>query len=113
MGKDISTKQDLLKAETDLLWAADSGKLDSLDCPSCHRQTVSVWFTHPKPDIYREWFVCTSCSFSFRALIGGIPKHYFESRINQKLQETMLISWQNANDTSPRPNASAFSVDAI
>ena len=87
MGKDIPTKQDLLKAQTDLLWAADSGKLDSLDCPSCHRQTVSVWFTHPKPDIYREWFVCSSCSFSFRAQISGIPKHYSESRINQKLQE--------------------------
>lgn len=86
MGKDISTKQDLLKAQTNLLWAADAGKLDSL--PSCRRQTVSVRFTHPRAeDIYREWYVCTSCSFSPRVQIGGIPKHYSESRIDQTLQQ--------------------------
>ena len=41
MNQDLSTKQEMLKAQTNLLWAADAGKLDFLDCPSCHRQSRS------------------------------------------------------------------------
>lgn len=84
MSQGLSAKQELLN---NLLWAADAGKLDSPDCPSCHKQTVSVWYTHPRADIYREWYICSSCSFSLRMQLRGVPKHFTESRIDQKLQE--------------------------
>jgi hypothetical protein len=79
MAKDIT---DHLK----LLNDADAGKLDALECPHCHRSTVSVSFTHPAADAYRVWFNCAECSFSMRAQYVGQPRHYSEDRVDANRQ---------------------------
>src|ERR1700745_1143217 len=35
-----------------------SGHLDSIECPSCRQRSVSVWFTRPRKNQYRTWFIC-------------------------------------------------------
>lgn len=71
---------------TELLWAADEGRLEELDCPDCHEPTVSVWFTHPMEGEYRTWFICGECSFHIRAHNTGRPPHYSEERVSEKLE---------------------------
>jgi hypothetical protein len=69
-----------------LLKDADAGTLDALECPNCHQHSVSVWFTHPGEGIYRTWFICTECSFQRRAQNVGVPPHYSEDRVSERLE---------------------------
>lgn len=69
-----------------LMWAAHVGALDSLECPKCHNQSVSVRFTHPREDVYRTWFVCSECSFEARAQNSDRPAHFSEMRVDERLQ---------------------------
>src|SRR6266567_2246105 len=68
-----------------LLHELESGMLDSLECPDCHKQTVSVWFSHPEETDYRTWFVCSDCSFRMRAQNTGCPRFYSEKRLSHEL----------------------------
>src|SRR5208337_4872216 len=66
-----------------LFKAASEGTLDTLECPSCHKHSGSVWFTHPGDGVYRTWFVCSECSFQLRAQNSGRPEHYSEDRVSE------------------------------
>lgn len=68
-----------------LLNAASAGTLDDLECPLCHKYSVSVWFTHPGEGVYRTWFTCSECSFRLRAQTGR-PEHYSEDRVSEQLE---------------------------
>jgi hypothetical protein len=70
-----------------LIHAADKGKLDCLECPDCLRRAVSVWFTHPKEDEYRTWFLCSTCTFKMRAHDLSRPEFYCEERVNEELEQ--------------------------
>lgn len=65
-----------------LLEKSDEGYLDRLECPACHRPSVSVAFSHPGSNEYRTWFTCHECSFSMRVQNTGKPPHYSEDRID-------------------------------
>jgi hypothetical protein len=65
--------------------ALRSGQLDSLECPKCHKQTVSVWFNHPVKHNYQTWFVCAVCTFKFRITDSERPRHYSPKRRNEHL----------------------------
>jgi hypothetical protein len=69
-----------------LLRRLDTGIIDGIECPNCHRHTVSVWFTHPLENEYRTWFVCNSCSFRMRAQNSVRPAMYTEGRVNHELE---------------------------
>src|SRR5947208_1193178 len=86
--KDLSTSinSSRLAERMSLLRAHDAGTLDGLDCPTCYKQTVSVWFTHPAHNIYRIWFVCNECSFQMRAQSNGRPKEFSRDRVHPTLQ---------------------------
>ena len=68
-----------------LLHELESGVLDSLECPDCHKRTVSVWFSHPGETEYRTWFVCSNCSFRMRAQNTDRPRFYSEERLSHEL----------------------------
>lgn len=70
----------------DLLKQAEEGKLDGLECPDCHNQSVSIWFTQPAEDEYRTWLVCSRCSFRERVHNSARPTHFSLSRIHRELQ---------------------------
>ncbi len=66
--------------------ALAAGILDRLECPKCHEDAVSVWFTRARPDQYRTWFICKDCSFHTRAQNAGRPEHFSEDRVDKKLE---------------------------
>lgn len=70
-----------------LLRAATSGILTELSCPTCALATVSVRFTHPAPEEYRTWFVCSSCKFEMRTQDSGKPPHFAQGLIDLALEE--------------------------
>ena len=74
-------------AVNDLCRAEESGALDSIECPSCRQKSVSIWFSHPRKDEYRTWFICAECSFEGRAINSGRPKNFSEDRVNERLQK--------------------------
>jgi hypothetical protein len=80
-----SSNSDDVNRRVKLLHELESGRLDSLDCPSCHKQTVSVWFSHPRETEYRTWFVCSDCSFRMRAQNTTRPQFYSEERLSHEL----------------------------
>jgi hypothetical protein len=69
-----------IQARLLLVQAASEGKLDDLRCPTCERQTVSVFFTRPGANEYHTWFVCSKCEFSMRAQNSGKPEFYTQER---------------------------------
>ncbi len=69
-----------------MLQAAESGCLDSIECPQCHAKSVEVWFTNPVENEYRTWFFCKNCSFHSRAQGQRRPAFYSESRRNKNLE---------------------------
>ena len=76
-----------ISPELKLLEAAEEGNLESLECPTCKRPSVSVSFTHPTEDEYRVWFSCAECSFSLRVQHRGRPRHYSEARVDPERQQ--------------------------
>lgn len=75
-----------LQARLNLLSAYEAGALDSIQCPQCHKHSVSVRFTHPSPKEYRTWFVCSNCSFQLRTQTVGVPLFFTENRIDEYLE---------------------------
>jgi hypothetical protein len=73
-------------ANIKLLHALEAGTLDSLECPVCHSMSVSVRFTHAKPDEYRTWFVCAKCQFKLRVQNTGVPPFFTEERVDEYLE---------------------------
>jgi hypothetical protein len=76
-----------LEAHLSLVRAADSGALDSLECPECHKLSVSVRFTQAQKGVYRTWFICSECTFHTRAQNSERPPHYSEERVDKRLEE--------------------------
>src|SRR5580765_6788171 len=70
-----------------LLNSAADGHFDALECPECHKPSVSVWFTHPRDGEYRTWFLCQECPFSTRAQNSERPNHFSDSRVHKALEK--------------------------
>jgi len=88
-GKDSQkTKSDARVSELlRLANSATAGRFEDLECPTCRRNAVSVWFTHPAADVYRMWFVCADCDFHSRAQLADRPSYFLESRVHPELEE--------------------------
>jgi hypothetical protein len=69
-----------------LIWSAEEGNLDALQCPQCHKSAISVSFTHPAADAYRVYFDCSSCAFRMSGRRRGKPSHFSEDRIDPDRQ---------------------------
>src|SRR5580700_3443253 len=78
------TVSDVIDADevSKLVWAAERGDLDRLQCPECREPAVSVTFTHPAEDAYRVYFTCTVCSFSMSASRRGKPSYFSDDRVD-------------------------------
>jgi hypothetical protein len=70
-----------------LLDEVAANRFDAVECPNCLQLAVSVWFTHPLPDVYRTWFVCGNCDFHTRTQHSDKPKFFSVSRIKADLEE--------------------------
>lgn len=64
---------------------AAAGHFDDLECPKYQHAAVSVWFTHPAPDVYRMWFICADCDFHTRAQLKEKPPYFKQSRVSTDL----------------------------
>jgi hypothetical protein len=69
-----------------LLWAAEAGDLDALQCPRCGASTISVSFTHTALDKYRVYFICSKCSFRMSGGQASKPADFSEDRMDADLQ---------------------------
>ena len=76
-----------LKAKVNLLWIADSGKLEGIECPECKEESISVRFTNPVDGVYRTWFVCSKCKFRLRAQNSVRPKYFSDELVDEDLQK--------------------------
>ena len=93
----MSTKSDArLRVHLHLLNEAANGRLDGLECPTCWKKTVSVWFTHPAVDFYRTWFLCTACDFHTRAQHAAKPAFFTEARVRSDLEDKDLSILEGA-----------------
>jgi hypothetical protein len=81
-----TNSQNLVEEQVRLLNDAIAGHLDGLLCPSCHESAVSVWFTNPRPNSYRTWFVCQNCQFHTRVQNATKPRFFGEDRVNPALE---------------------------
>jgi hypothetical protein len=70
-----------------LLNAVAEGHFEALGCPVCFQKSVSAWFTHPVPGIYRTWFVCSNCDLHTRAQHSERPKFFSLARIRPELED--------------------------
>jgi DNA-directed RNA polymerase subunit RPC12/RpoP len=70
-----------------LVRAAETGALDSLECPGCGHFSVSVWFTHPRENEYRTWYVCSDCDFKMRGHNLTRPLFFSEERVDPEFSE--------------------------
>jgi hypothetical protein len=75
-----------LKELTQLLRAAEAGRLDGLDCPQCGNPGLSVWFSNPAKDHFRTWYVCTECTFHTRAQNSDKPAFFSTERCRPDLE---------------------------
>lgn len=80
---------------------AAAGHFDDLGCPKCGHTAISVWFTHPAPDVYRIWFICADCDFHTRAQVADKPSYFTESRISTELEERDLLTLKQAKFKRP------------
>jgi hypothetical protein len=84
-----------------LTYEADSGRLENIQCPSCRKLSVSVWFTNPSGGVYRTWFLCNTCYFHSRVQNKGTPHFYSTGRCRADLGEyDALILEQSVFETS-------------
>lgn len=80
---------------------AAAGHLDELECPECQHSAISVWFTHPSPEVYRTWFICGDCGFHTRAQLADKPPYFTESRVSTDLEERDLLILKQAKFKRP------------
>ncbi|MAT15501.1 MAG: hypothetical protein CMJ46_09565 [Planctomyces sp.] len=83
---ELSMRNEEYIACVQLLRDCESGKLDALNCPRCHEDAISVWFTNPKKGEYRTWFLCGKCGFQTRAQNETQPRHFCPDRIHRELE---------------------------
>ena len=81
----LSQNEDV-RARVNLLIQLESGIQDGLKCPSCGRDSVSVWYSMPFAGEYRTWFICSVCDFRMRAQNSGKPSLLREDRIKNELE---------------------------
>src|SRR5215469_10954788 len=86
-GKSQTRTNNGLMKQMHLLEEAAIGHLDNLECPKCRHMAVSVWFSHPVPDVYRTWFICADCDFHSRAQNTEKPRFFSDDRVNTVLEE--------------------------
>ena len=79
-----------LSPQLHLLNEAAAGRLEDLECPTCRKTAVSVWFTHPASDTYRTWFICANCDFHTRVQNTERPQSFSQDRVNTNLEERDL-----------------------
>ncbi len=84
-----------------LLGDLEAGKLQNLDCPTCHLPEVNVWFTQPVKDTYRTWFICGTCGFHNHAQNSERPRFYSEDLRRQDLEVRDLVIIQQAKFKKP------------
>jgi transcription elongation factor Elf1 len=84
---DFKNQNSDIAVRIELLRLLESGLLDLLECPQCHKNSVSVRFTHPRINEYRTWFVCDHCSFSMRVQNSERPQHFLSERVDEQLEE--------------------------
>lgn len=84
------TSNDKLALQVQLVHEADIGHLDNLICPNCRHEAISVWFTHPAPDVYRTWFICADCDFHTRVQDLKRPTFFSDDRVSTELEERDL-----------------------
>lgn len=80
------TPEDSLAERLKLVRALDAGTLDSIECPECHANAVTVRFTRPIPGEFRTWFLCTNCAFKLRIFNPCPPKNYSAERLDEQLE---------------------------
>ena len=78
--------EDAVERHVRLTHEAHAGQLEDLECPECSLAAVSVWFTHPAPDVYRTWFLCANCKFHTRAQNAEKPQFFSEERVDTELE---------------------------
>jgi hypothetical protein len=83
----MSKNQERVAVLSRIAGEAEAGRLDNLECPSCHQPSVSVWFTNPAENTYRTWFLCTQCDFHSRAQNAGKPALFTEDRRRADLED--------------------------
>jgi hypothetical protein len=54
--EDSRSRSNELADQLRLIEKLASGQWECLECPLCHNQTVTAWFTHPMEDEYSTWF---------------------------------------------------------
>jgi len=69
-----------------LLKALESGSIDEIECPGCHKNRMRVWFTNPAQGEYRTWFVCSYCGIRKRVQASCRPAFYREDLVNKELE---------------------------
>jgi len=69
-----------------LLKALVSGSIDEIECPSCRRHCMRVWFTNPAQAEFRTWFVCSHCGAKRRVQDSCRPRFYREDLRNKELE---------------------------
>jgi hypothetical protein len=79
-----------LSSHVRLMKGAAAGQLEDLECPTCGHAAVSAWFTHPEPDMYRTWFICSDCDFHSRAQNTERPVFFSEVHVCTDLEERDL-----------------------
>ena len=67
-----------MRKEVALLHEVNEGKLDNLECPKCHHETVSAWFTRPEPETFRTWLICAGCDFWSHVINSAMPPFFSE-----------------------------------
>ncbi len=93
---------DQLKRRLALAQAVEEGRFHDLECPDCGARGIRVAFTHPFPDEYRTWLICSSCGGEVRIQNPGRPRYFSEDRIDLELQRRDLDMM--ARPRFPRPN---------
>jgi hypothetical protein len=87
MTKDFGTDEiSRIQSLFQLARSADKGQQGNLECPECHKSTVSVWFSNPVPNEYRTWFICAECSFHTRAQCTDRPTFFSPERCRPDLE---------------------------
>jgi hypothetical protein len=64
----------------------ESGQMDCLECPQCHKPQVTVRFSHPAKNEYRTWLICQACSYQTRMQESARPRFFSEDRVDMVLE---------------------------
>jgi hypothetical protein len=83
----VSTRQEKVRKHTSMFVLLEEGTYERIPCPECEHDAVFAWFTQPRPNEYKIWFVCTDCSMQSRVQVTGRPASFREDRVHPGLQK--------------------------